>query len=141
MFAFTFRAARRSSRRVGWMALGSALAGLSCQAQTVGTPVVTPAPMPVPVPMPVLTPVLTLDQALRAAQDRSRQLVAQDAAAAASREMCGGGATPGSDAQGRHQQPAGQRSGSVQRDTGLHDNAQDRCHAGLPAQGEAPTAR
>ena len=32
-------------------------------------------------------PVLTLDQALRVAQDRSRQLVAQDAAAAAAREM------------------------------------------------------
>ena len=32
-------------------------------------------------------PVLTLDQALRAAQDRSRQLVAQDAAAAGWREM------------------------------------------------------
>ena len=31
--------------------------------------------------------VLTLDQALRAAQDRSRQLVAQDSAASASREM------------------------------------------------------
>ena len=31
--------------------------------------------------------VLTLDQALRAAQDRSRQLVAQDAAAAASRDL------------------------------------------------------
>ena len=89
MFAFSFRAARRSSRRVGWMALGSALAGLSCQAQTVVTPVVSPVPMPAPMPalIPVLTPVLTLEQALRAAQDRSRQLVAQDAAAAASREM------------------------------------------------------
>ena len=32
-------------------------------------------------------PTLTLDQALRAAQDRSRQLVAQDAAAAGWREM------------------------------------------------------
>jgi len=32
-------------------------------------------------------PVLTLDQALRAAQDRSRQLVAQDAAATAAREL------------------------------------------------------
>ena len=32
-------------------------------------------------------PVLTLDQALRAAQDRSRQLVAQDFAAAASRDL------------------------------------------------------
>ena len=32
-------------------------------------------------------PTLTLDQALRAAQDRSRQLLAQDAAALASREM------------------------------------------------------
>ena len=32
-------------------------------------------------------PVLTLDQALRLAQDRSRQLVAQDAAAAGWREM------------------------------------------------------
>ncbi len=32
-------------------------------------------------------PVLTLDQALRVAQDRSRQLVAQDSAATASREM------------------------------------------------------
>ena len=32
-------------------------------------------------------PVLTFDQALRLAQDRSRQLVAQDHAAAAAREM------------------------------------------------------
>jgi outer membrane protein TolC len=40
-----------------------------------------------PGPFAVAQPALSLDQALRTAQDRSQQLVAQDAAAAASRDM------------------------------------------------------
>ncbi len=56
----------RSHKRLAWLAvLCAAFASAGSRAQQV----------------------LTLDQALRAAQDRSRQLVAQDSAASASREM------------------------------------------------------
>ena len=62
MFSFTSQAALRPLHGLAAIALCSAL---GCQAQTV----------------------LMLDQALRVAQDRSQQLVAQGAAAAASREL------------------------------------------------------
>lgn len=69
MFTISFAPARRAGllpRRMRWtIALGLALLALDAGAQ----------------------PALTLDQALRAAQDRSRQLVAQDAAVTAAREM------------------------------------------------------
>ena len=69
MFPASFQPAprpKRCRRHWAWLpALCSTLVGLSSHAQQA----------------------LTLDQALRAAQDRSRHLVAQDSAAAASREM------------------------------------------------------
>ena len=66
MFAFPFASGLRSARRLPiLLGLAFACAIFGSHAQ----------------------PTLTLDQALRAAQDRSRQLLAQDAAALASREM------------------------------------------------------
>ena len=62
--AFTYIASRRK-RFSGVLTLCLTLAGSAVHAQ----------------------PILTLDQALRLAQDRSRQLVAQDYAAASAREM------------------------------------------------------
>ncbi|HEY8710875.1 MAG TPA: TolC family protein, partial [Burkholderiaceae bacterium] len=59
------RARRSSCRWALALAVGAAAVGLNAQAQ----------------------PTLSLDQALRLAQERSRQLVAQDAAGAAAREM------------------------------------------------------
>jgi outer membrane protein TolC len=69
MFRASFQAgvrpARGHRRLAALLVLGSAFVGLASQARQA----------------------LTLDQALRAAQDRSRQLPAQDSAAAAAREM------------------------------------------------------
>ena len=81
---------------------------------------------------------LTLPEAQRLAVARSRQLVAQDAAVTAAREMAvAAGQLPDPVATAGCQQPAGQRSGRVEPDARLHDDAQRRRDAGIHARRKA----
>ena len=84
---------------------------------------------------------ITLDEALRLAQQRSRQLAAQDAAP---RRPARWPSPPGSGPirrEGRHQQPAGRRPRPLQPHARLHDDALGRRDAGVHPRRQAPGAR